>query len=40
MTERLEEMGPRTKRAVERSLREFAAGKYKTLDEVKRMMGF
>jgi BMFP domain-containing protein YqiC len=37
--EDLEELGPATRRAVEKSRREFKAGKYKSLDEVKREMG-
>ena len=37
--EDLEELGPQTRKAVEKSRREFKAGKYKTLDEVKREMG-
>lgn len=37
--EDLEELGPQTRRAVEKSRSEFKAGKYKTLDEVKREMG-
>jgi len=37
--EDLEELGPETKRAVEKSRREFKDGKYKTLDQVKREMG-
>jgi BMFP domain-containing protein YqiC len=37
--EDLQELGPETRRAVEKSRREYKAGKYKTLDDVKREMG-
>lgn len=37
--EDLEELGPETRRAVEKSRREMKAGKFKTLDEVKRELG-
>jgi BMFP domain-containing protein YqiC len=36
--EDLDALGPATQRAVEKSRREFKAGKFKTLDEVKREM--
>jgi hypothetical protein len=39
LLEDLEELGPETKKAVEKSHRQFRQGKYKTLDEVKRGMG-
>jgi BMFP domain-containing protein YqiC len=38
--EDLEELGPETRRAVEKTRRAVKAGKYKTVEQVKREMGF